>query len=232
MSPNMEGFALLSRILIIVVCVAGWLLAVEGADTTIIGGETRVIDGDTLEVKGERVRLQGIDAPEKGQLCENALGNLYLCGRAATRALRERIGDRNVSCAIDAQRDRYGRALGVCALRGGDLNAWLVSQGHALAYRRYSLEYVEQEEAARAAGRGIWAGEFVAPWDWRAGKRLAAAAEDSQGEALDALALYDDNGNGRITCKEARGHGIAPVSRDHPAYPYMDDRDGDGVVCE
>ena len=49
-----------------------------------------------------------------------------------------------------------------------------------------------------------------------------------------ALALYDDddNGNGRITCKEAWGHGIAPVSRDHPAYRCMDDRDGDGVVCE
>ena len=47
-----------------------------------------------------------------------------------------------------------------------------------------------------------------------------------------ALALYDDNGNGRITCKEARAHDIAPVSRDHPAYRYMDDRDGDGVVCE
>ena len=47
-----------------------------------------------------------------------------------------------------------------------------------------------------------------------------------------ALTLYDDNGNGRITCKEARGHGIAPVSRGHPAYRYMDDRDGDGVACE
>ena len=44
--------------------------------------------------------------------------------------------------------------------------------------------------------------------------------------------LYDDNGNGRITCAEARGHGIAPVYAGHPAYVYMDDRDGDGVVCE
>ena len=33
-----------------------------------------------------------------------------------------------------------------------------------------------------------------------------------------------------ITCAEARRHGIAPVSRGHPAYPFM--RDGDGVVCE
>ena len=50
--------------------------------------------------------------------------------------------------------------------------------------------------------------------------------------ADDALALYDDNGNGSITCAEARGHGIAPVHRSHPAYRYMRDGDGDGVVCE
>ena len=49
---------------------------------------------------------------------------------------------------------------------------------------------------------------------------------------VDALAMYDDNGNGRITCAEARAHGIAPVRRGHPAYQYMNDRDGDGVVCE
>ena len=48
----------------------------------------------------------------------------------------------------------------------------------------------------------------------------------------DALARYDDNRNGRITCKEARGHGIAPVPRSHPAYRFMRDGDGDGVVCE
>ena len=48
----------------------------------------------------------------------------------------------------------------------------------------------------------------------------------------DPLELYDDNGNGRITCAEARRHGIAPVPRSHPAYRYMRDADGDGVVCE
>ena len=48
----------------------------------------------------------------------------------------------------------------------------------------------------------------------------------------DVLALYDDNRNGRITCAEARRHGIAPVPREHPAYPFMRDGDGDGVVCE
>ena len=59
----------------------------------------------------------------------------------------------------------------------------------------------------------------------------ASAASAPAGEA-DALALYDDNRNGRITCKEARRHGIAPVLRSHPAYRYMRDADGDGVVCE
>ena len=46
------------------------------------------------------------------------------------------------------------------------------------------------------------------------------------------LSLYDDNGNGRITCAEARKHGIAPVYENHPAYQYMRDSDNDGVVCE
>ena len=49
---------------------------------------------------------------------------------------------------------------------------------------------------------------------------------------MDALAMYDDNGNGGITCAEARAHGIAPVHRGHPAYEFMRDADGDGVVCE
>ena len=62
----------------------------------------------------------------------------------------------------------------------------------------------------------------------------ASASASARGPATgdDALAPYDDNGNGRITCKEARRHGIAPVPRSHPAYRYMRDADGDGVVCE
>ena len=55
---------------------------------------------------------------------------------------------------------------------------------------------------------------------------------DTQPQRPQALVLYDDNRDGRITCAEARAHGIAPVHRGHIAYPYMDDRDNDGVVCE
>jgi len=50
--------------------------------------------------------------------------------------------------------------------------------------------------------------------------------------ASDPLSVWDDNNDGRITCREARRHGIAPVPRNHPAYPYMRDGDGDGMVCE
>ena len=58
------------------------------------------------------------------------------------------------------------------------------------------------------------------------------AATPTPSTDVDALALWDDNGNGRITCAEARTHGIAPVHRGHPAYQYMRDADGDGIVCE
>ena len=61
---------------------------------------------------------------------------------------------------------------------------------------------------------------------------LPAAEPARTISASDALALYDDNRNGRITCAEARNHGIAPVPHDHPAYAFMRDGDGDGVVCE
>ncbi len=60
----------------------------------------------------------------------------------------------------------------------------------------------------------------------------AAAPAPAPAQSGNALEMYDSNGNGRITCAEAREHGIAPVPRDHPAYQYMNDRDKDGIVCE
>ena len=138
----------------------------------ILGSVPRVIDADTLEVAGQKVRLQGIDAPESAQSCRQAGGQRYQCGDHATQALRTRIGPDAVTCTIEG-RDRYMRALGICyAVDGTDLNGWLVRQGHALAYRRYSTTYVPQEDQARAALVGIWAGAFVPPWDWRRGARL------------------------------------------------------------
>lgn len=146
-------------------------LSAFAADTDVVGGPTQVVDGDTLIVAGQRVRLQGIDAPEGKQSCRRA-GQRYPCGVEATQALRRQIGMGTVICTIHGT-DRYGRALGVCAdANGTDLNRWLVRRGWALAYRRYSTEYVPEEDQARAAQAGLWAGKFVQPWAWRRGERL------------------------------------------------------------
>ena len=139
----------------------------------IVEGTVRVIDGNNLDVAGHRVRLKGIDAPEKAQLCRGATGFIYLCGQLATRALHEKIGEGRVICAVEPQLDRHGGQLGTCyGPNGEDINGWLVSQGHALAYSRYDTEYIEEQGAARIAERGVWSGKFVEPWRWRNGERL------------------------------------------------------------
>ena len=130
-----------------------------------LSGRTSVIDGDSIEVAGQEIRLHGIDAPEFKQTCI-AGGQSWRCGRQATRALARKISGRKVVCA-QRSRDHYGRVVAVCRRGREDINAWLVAQGWALAYRRHSTAYVEEEAAARAARRGIWRGEFVPPWEWR-----------------------------------------------------------------
>lgn len=137
----------------------------------LVGGPATVINGDTLVVADEQVRLEGIDAPETDQTCRRA-GERYPCGAVATRALRSRIEAGIVMCRISGQ-DTEGRLVGFCRLADQtDLGEWLVLRGHALAYRRYSTQYVIQEDHARQQRAGLWAGEFVAPWDWRAEERM------------------------------------------------------------
>jgi len=129
-------------------------------------GQASVIDGDTIEIHGERIRLAGIDAPESRQLCVGADLKQYRCGKTAAFALADRIGRSMVACKGE-ERDRYGRLIATCSAAGINLNAWMVEQGLAVAYRRYSNAYANQEGAARAARRGLWAGAFEMPWDWR-----------------------------------------------------------------
>lgn len=142
------------------------LPAVAFADEVVVTGVASVIDGDTLEIHGERIRLFGIDACESRQLCEDASGQPYRCGQQAALALAGRIGSRTVRCE-GKTKDRYGRLVAICYLGSEDLDAWMVAQGLALAFRKYSTLYVPQEDAARVAKRGLWAGSFDAPWEWR-----------------------------------------------------------------
>jgi endonuclease YncB( thermonuclease family) len=141
---------------------------VSAAAAETIRGRASVIDGDTLEIAGKRIRLHGADAPESSQAGKDRQGNEYRCGQRAALALADQIGSGPVSCEA-RDTDRYGRIVAVCSQRGIDLNAWMVEQGHALAYRQYSTDYVPQEEAARAAKRGIWSGSFTPPSEYRRG---------------------------------------------------------------
>ena len=142
-----------------------------------LAGRARVTDGDTIEVGSARIRLFGIDALESAQSCV-AGSRPWPCGRQATQALAGRIDNRSVDCE-ERDRDRCGRIVAVCRQGGKDVNAWLVREGWALAYRQYSRTYMDEEAAAKAARRGVWRGEFVPPWDWRRGNRLKAATRDA-----------------------------------------------------
>jgi endonuclease YncB( thermonuclease family) len=129
-------------------------------------GCARIVDGDTLEIGTTKIRLASIDAPETDQVCLNATATRWTCGIEARDRLAAHIGGRSIDCSPTGT-DAYGRTLAGCALAGEDLNKWMVRQGWARAFVRYSKEYVPDEEAARTAGRGIWSGAFIVPWDWR-----------------------------------------------------------------
>src|ERR1017187_5922344 len=120
---------------------AGFLLAIcaaaaaLGADDLV--GQATVIDGDTLEIHGTRIRVFGIDAPESDQLCRDEESNLYRCGQKASNVLFDFIARRPVEC-VEVDRDRYKRAVSVCTVGGTDIADWLVRNGLALDWPRYS----------------------------------------------------------------------------------------------
>lgn len=133
-------------------------------------GHRLLIDGDTVEIRGERIRLDAIDAPESSQLCEDAANKRYRCGQKSAFALADVIGRSTVSCQPKG-RDRYKRVIAVCFKGKTNLNGWMVAQGWAVAYRKYGIDYIPQEDEARLARRGMWVGSFEMPWDWRARSR-------------------------------------------------------------
>ena len=136
--------------------------------------EVRVIDADTIDVDGKKVRLNGIDAFESGQYCEDGQKQSFKCGIKASEALKELLSSQeNTSLICEfSDKDVYGRFIGDCMLGTLNINAWLVQKGWALAYRKYSLKYVQYENKAKINKAGVWSGKFIEPWNWRRGARF------------------------------------------------------------
>lgn len=140
-------------------------------------GKASVTDGDTLEIRDIKIRLHGIDAPESDQLCSKDQKR-YRCGQQAALALDELIDSGTVRCE-EKDTDRYGRTVAECFVGATNINAWMVENGWALAYRSYSNDYIRQEDMARTAKVGIWSGDFQNPWDYRRGPTEAETAESA-----------------------------------------------------
>ena len=124
-----------------------------------------VTDGDTIRIGEERIRFSGIDAPELKQTC------LYQeiefnCGEFSKDLLIEKIANQEVSC-IRESKDQYGRTLAECFVGKESLSSYLVREGYAFAYRKYSDKFIADEEYAQSKGNGMWSMEFLFPWDFR-----------------------------------------------------------------
>ena len=122
------------------------LSSIASAD---LSGTALIVDGDTITISGNKIRLNGIDTPEKDQTCRRA-GITWRCGYEATETLRNWTYTKEVRCIGDTK-DRYGRLIANCFVDGYNVNARLVYEVLALAYRKYSKQYIPEEDKARAA---------------------------------------------------------------------------------
>tara|TARA_Y200000002_G_C22460037_1_gene570019 strand:- start:281 stop:784 length:504 start_codon:yes stop_codon:yes gene_type:complete len=144
---------------------------------TEIYGEPKIVDGDTVYINNKKIRLEGIDAPEIKQQCKKPLLKIsafagfefkknYSCGIISKTKLINKINYSKIKC-ISSAKDRYKRYLATCYKGKINLNKWMVRNGFAVAYKRYSREYVRDEEYAKENKLGIWEGSFITPEKWR-----------------------------------------------------------------
>jgi endonuclease YncB( thermonuclease family) len=159
------------RIAVLIAATAA-LITTASADGPLVGRAT-VIDGDTIEIQGERIRFNGIDAPESWQRCQDEAGRDYRCGQVTANALDQFLSQSRPTRCEFIERDRYQRFVGDCYRADGrSVSSWLVRNGHALDWPRYSKKaYAKDQKYAERNRLGLWRGTFGAPWDARAERR-------------------------------------------------------------
>lgn len=133
-----------------------------------VTGPFRVVDGDTLAAGSQKLRLLGIDAPEFDQACERD-GQEWRCGQEAKAALQALIRHGSAECH-GGNRDRYGRLLVDCFVDGRTLGGAMVEAG--MAVTTSMITYRSEQADAKTERKGIWAGSFMMPADWRRERRL------------------------------------------------------------
>ena len=142
-----------------------------------IYGIPKVVDGDTIHINNYKFRLEGIDAPEMRQQCKKESFKIsfligftfyenYSCGRVSKEKLISKISGSKIKC-IFTTKDRYKRYIATCYKEKTNLNQWMVRNGYAIAYRRYSKKYVPDEVFAKENKLGLWQGKFMEPEKWR-----------------------------------------------------------------
>ena len=149
-------------------------LFLQNSQSEIISGSAVVTDGDTIKINNNKIRLFGIDAPEKKQSCEKIFLTIsfisfkkkYPCGEISTEKLKKLINKNIIKCHVEGK-DRYQRKLAICFRKKLNINSWLVRNGYAVSYQKYSKKYLSEEIEAKNDKKGIWQGKFEMPWDWR-----------------------------------------------------------------
>jgi endonuclease YncB( thermonuclease family) len=125
----------------------------------------KVIDGDTIHIGKLKYRFSGIDTPEMKQVCKKE-DKTILCGVLARDALIQKINNQPIECKMETI-DRYKRIVAECFVNNESLSQYLVRNGYAFAYRRYSTKFVKDEEYAKTNQLGLWSMQFEYPWDYR-----------------------------------------------------------------
>ena len=146
-------------------------------NSTEIYGVPKIIDGDTVHINTKKIRLEGIDAPEIKQQCKKPFLKIsaiiglefnknYSCEKKKKKKLTDKIDNSKIKC-ISSSKDRYKRFIATCYKDKVNLNKWMVRNGYAVAYKRYSKDYVRDEEYAKENTHGMWEGSFIMPEKWR-----------------------------------------------------------------
>ena len=147
---------------------------VKSEELKIISGIAKVTDGDTIRIDQKKIRFFGIDAPEQKQKCKKiwlslsflTLNKDYPCGEISTNKLKNKINNQFVICKW-TNKDRYKRFIAECFKDKTNINSWMVRNGYAVAYTKYSKKYIAQENIAKKERSGLWSGTFEMPWDYR-----------------------------------------------------------------